>query len=151
MFKLNYETLNNSEFTMALEKLANCDTLPVKAAYNVGKIRAKVKHELEAAHPLFMKMIKKHAILDENGDILQAPGRGYEIKKENQAEFDKEWEDFMKIEVKIDFSKIKMSELEKAMDKVNPERAEKLSGKELAALDPILNHLEISESQDAAS
>lgn len=151
MFKLSYETLNNSEFTMALEKLANVETFNVKAAYNVGKIRDKVKAELNEAHPLFMKLIKKHAVLDENGEVLQAPGRGYEIRKEAQADFDKEWDEFMSIEVEIPRHKVTLSDIEAAMNKISADHGEKLSGKELAALDPILNHMETVEAQGAAS
>lgn len=136
-FKLKYKNINQGIFTVALDKLADVGKLPVKIAYNIGKIQKCVLDELKIGQKIYMDLVEKYAEKDEKG-VTQKHENGFpKIKSDTAPALEKEVEEMMEIEFEVPFHKISMQTLGNAG----------LSGKELTALEPILVSFELIEGE----
>lgn len=127
MIKTTYKHFNTQDITPALAKLANCKAFPIKTAYNVSKIVKALKKEVMEASEVFMKLLDKYGEKDEKG-LPKMDGNGPTIKPESKEEYEKEFKQFLEIEVEVNRNPIPIELLEPA----------ELTPVEIAALEPMI-------------
>lgn len=140
-FKIKYAEINKESFSRALGKVTATPGLPVKLAYNAGKIEKRILKEQVEGRKLFADLVNKHGKKDEAGNLIVDERGNYSISDDQKDEFDKQVDSMMAIEFEIPFFRLNMADLERVG----------LSGKELMALEPVLLSLEVLQGggQDA--
>jgi hypothetical protein len=132
---LKYKHINTPSFVEALAKLGRYDRLKdFKLAYNIAKIIRRFDAESTIAQELFVKLVRQHCKLDENGLIIPADGKpgSFEILEGKETEWVQARKDFDEMEFELDCHKIRVEQLDGAP----------LSPMELVALEPLLIEME---------
>lgn len=116
MITLNYKVLNSEGFNQALATLASQTGFSdFQAAYNVAKLTRQFGEELKIARELYAKWTEKFMVKDENGQPKRAtvphPLCPWEIKEGMTEEFNKEMDNFLKTEITIKATPIKIQDL----------------------------------------
>lgn len=128
MLKVPYRALNTNHVLAGFEKLANA-ALPIKLAYEVGKLKAAVEKETKAGQAAFQLTHAQN--LAEHADISKIEDEAE--KAEKLAAWDaakkKELEEFLALEVSIQREPLSRDALR---DNVG------LTANELIALEPFL-------------
>ncbi len=121
--KLTYKLINNGAFVSAIGKIAKFEGwTDQRSAYNAAKFFRRFKQEMETAQELYVKLVKRHAKVDEKGNLISPedkPGQ-FEILDQNAEAWIKAREDFESVSFEID---------------CHPIPLEKLQGAELSAID----------------
>ena len=100
-----------------------------KAAYNFGRILAKVQSAERDANQILGKLVSKYAKKDEQGKIFEPKGPGsFEVSDDNVGEYDKEFKELQEVEIEIRRYKLLLEEVDGA----------KLTPDEIMAIEKIL-------------
>ena len=149
MITLQHRHIHSFAFMQALNGLAS-QRVKMRTANNIARIHSACNREYKETEPLMKKLLDTHFKKDLKGNAIMAkdssgkdvPGR-FELLKpttEGKEAYDKELEDFMSLEFKIDRSPLKMSDL---VD---------VDGKEISVDAVTLSELlEIFEDEDTTS
>lgn len=144
MIKLKNKMLNETDFVQAFGYLRNQNSFPVKTAWHISCMGQKLETVMKQSQEAFQKMLKKHAVLDEKGEVapvLKDLGNGktipqhgtWVIKDECKEDFEKDFAEFLDIEHEFNRPLLKLDDLKDA----------KLSPQQLGALSPIIQDLEL--------
>lgn len=133
--KILYKSLNDPSLAEAFGKLGNTPMKP-KPAYNISKIQNKLDSELKSLQKLYRDLVKRHAVLDEKGNIVEPQGPGsYKLKEESVEAFKKEQEELFGLFFEIEkIHPLKLVDLEGA----------NLTPYEITALEPFLDPNELA-------
>lgn len=135
MIKIKMSTMNDTMFTRTLKKIATCNKINVKVAYNAGKINQKVEQTLEEARIHFQKILKNYAEKNEASEVKFDEKGMFTIPEASQPAFNGEYAKMLGEAVEMPFSRLELNSLSGA----------ELSGVELMAIEPILLSLEVLE------
>jgi len=134
MIKLSYSTLRSDSFHMVFSKLCRSQEFSVQTAYQIAKLKDKIRKELQIEQDLFLGLVRQYCKLDEKGEILPIkqedkviPGT-FEIVPEKQDEWNAKYGEFIKQEITIDRDPIGLKDIGSA----------ELSADDLLAIEPIL-------------
>lgn len=115
MITLTYALLQDPQFGRAFSKLATFSGYKsMKTVHNLAQIGKKVNEEFRLLGKLHLDLVKRHAELDEKGELIpRSPGEPntYKIRDEVKEEWLTAIKDFNAIEVKIDRPFLTLDEL----------------------------------------
>ncbi len=128
MIALDWGTIRNPGFQQALGKLLTKD-LEWKTGYWLKRIKKKVESEAKEAHEEFVKLVKKHADIDEKGN--------FNVREDAKEAWHTDLAAFEKTQFEIPFGKIKAEELGRGM-----------SALDMEALEPLLDFTSFEEGPE---
>jgi repressor of nif and glnA expression len=137
--KVSYREINHRALITTLQKLNN-HPLEIKTAYAIKKITDAIIKEIKTFRELYEKLGFKYASKDENG-LPQFKDGMPVVDPAQMGEFEKEMNEFLAIECEIQQSKIDVSKLASV----------KMTGVELAVLEPFIEGLEKLEEPTPAA
>lgn len=106
---MKFEVFAHPAFIETLSKIFNAN-LPVKVAYRLGKIQKLLAEESERYEELRVKLVKKYAKVDEDGEFIANELGNVQIDETKFDEFSKEMQELLNIE--IDTPKISIDDLD---------------------------------------
>lgn len=130
--QIQYDFMRRATFNSGLSKLMSFPRFSPRVALSIARVIERVEKEREVAQKLYDGVLKKHAVLDEKGEVKPKEGQpnSFEIAEHSSQEaFNKEIEEMGKETFSVEMSPILIDKL----DGVG------LSANEIAALEPILD------------
>lgn len=117
MIKVSFKEIRSGLFMPAFDKLTNNPNLPPKVSYNISKIAAKVRPQVELAQEEFLAIVNKYAERDEKGEVKPDMKRGpgtFSVPKENEVAYVEAMIAFDAKHIEIDRNPLSFNDLEKA-------------------------------------
>jgi hypothetical protein len=106
---LKWDSLKNQNLLRAVQKIRNSDKMDFESAYRAGRITERLAVEQERAHNKNLELIEKYGKKDENGKLIQVPGKGYgefEFEVDKKVLYEKEMESIALTEFVIKANRI---------------------------------------------
>lgn len=128
--KLTNKQLDQGIYQIVDQIYKTCKLSP-KQSYSVMLMHRKLEKAMKDAKEMFLKILKEHVELDEEGNILPANDENKQVwkfKEGMEEAYAKAMEEFMTIELEIDREPLDLDSLGNAS----------LTPKELEILEPIL-------------
>lgn len=114
MITLSYKNLRDPQFTNAFYKLALFNAFPTKVSIKVAKLKKAIDAESELAQTEFEKIVKRHAKLDEKGNLLPIKDTvgTFEIKEEEMDNWKKSLDEYNSVPFHVEQNPLLYSDLE---------------------------------------
>lgn len=98
--------------TLNIEKELLTQKLPIRTAYNLSKIFARAREELEFYQEKFKEIITQYGEKDEKGNLIFLENENISIQKDKIEECQKEITDLQNLELEIPNYSISLDSLE---------------------------------------
>ena len=98
--------------TLNIEKELLTQKLPIRTAYNLSKIFARAREELEFYQEKFKEIITQYGEKDESGNLIFLENENISIQKDKIEECQKEITDLQNLELEIPDYSISLGSLE---------------------------------------
>ena len=98
--------------TLNIEKELLTQKLPIRTAYNLSKIFARAREELEFYQEKFKEIITQYGEKDESGNLIFLENENISIQKDKIEECQKEITDLQNLELEIPDYSISLDSLE---------------------------------------
>lgn len=86
--------------------------IPRKTSYWLARYMERIKSEIKIIEKERMKLIKKYAEKDKDGNPKLIEGKNnFDISKKNRDAFEKEYAELGEVEIEIDYNPIKLEDL----------------------------------------